>query len=198
MPRAFELEIFETGGDPFDAGSEGTESEEARLAGFEQGYSAGWDDSVAAQEDEIARLRTDLGRNLREMSLTYEDARSHVLLALEPLLKDMVTKILPAIARQSLGQIVLEQLRPVAGTMADLPVALVTHPMNRSALEKLIVEQAGLPVQIREEPSLSEGQAYLDFGARESKVDLDGVIAAITEAVAGFFHIDSQEEPANG
>jgi hypothetical protein len=34
---------------------------------FEQGYSAGWDDAVAAQQDDQGRIRTDLARNLQSL-----------------------------------------------------------------------------------------------------------------------------------
>lgn len=199
MAKRVQLEVFELTdmtGDRVELGQ--VELEECRLAAYEQGYTAGWDDAVAAQDGEIARLRADLGRNLQDLSFTYHEAHSHVLRTLEPLLHDMVTKVLPAIARESLGQMVLEHLRPMAKDLADQPVTLVANPANRELLESLVLAEANFPLTFREEPSLGDGQVYLRLGEAESRIDLDGVISAISAAVSAFFRIEKQEERRHG
>ena len=195
MARLLHLETFDLPGlaDRLPESAQ-VEVEEMRLAAYEQGYSAGWDDSVAAQSDEVARLRADLGRNLTEMSLSYRDARCHVLGTLEPLLHDMVTKVLPTIAHQTLGQIILEHLRPVAETMSAAPIIVTTAPSNRAVVEKLLTAQTGLPITVREEPTLGDGQAFLKAKGSEIRVDLDDVIVAIAGAVATFFRIEKEQE----
>lgn len=199
MAKRVQFEVFELTDMTDDRVELGqAELEECRLAAYEQGYTAGWDDAVAAQDGEIARLRADLGRNLEDLSFTYHEAHSHVLRTLEPLLHDMVTKVLPAIARESLGQMVLEHLRPMAKDLADQPVTLVANPANRELLENLVVAEAHFPLTFREEPSLGDGQVYLRLGEAESRIDLDGVISAISAAVSAFFRIEKQEERRHG
>lgn len=200
MARRLELEVFEVLPDrsPPRAELVQVEIEEARLQSYEQGYAAGWDDAVAAQDGEVARLRADLGRNLEDLSFTYHEAYSHVLRTLEPLLHDMVTKVLPAIARESLGHVVLDHLRPLAKELAGTPIAVVANPVNRAAIERLLVAEADFPLTMEEEPSLGEGQVWLKLGEAESRVDLDGVIAAISAAVSAFFRIEKQEERRHG
>jgi len=199
MSRPLRLEVFE---DIDGSGAAVTmargELEENRLAAFEQGYSAGWDDAAAAQTEEVARLRTDLGRNLQDMAFSYHEARSHVLRALEPLLHDMVTKVLPAIAREALGQMVLEQLRPVAEGLSDAPITVTANPVNRAVIEAIVIGQAVIPMTFCGEESLGEGQVYLRFGVAESRVDLDGVIATIAAAVSAFFQIEKERDIVNG
>lgn len=196
MTRRFQLEVFDTAPPapaPAVQLSAVVLQEEARLAAFEQGYTAGWDDAVAAQDAETARLRADLGRNLQELSFTYHEARSHVLRAMEPLLLDMVGKVLPAVARQSLGAVVLEALRPMAEALAETPVQVMLNPSSRPAVEPLLAASAAPPFQIVEEPTLGEGQVYLRLGRSEQQVDLDGVIGAIEGALASFFTPAAQE-----
>ncbi|MGB3313193.1 MAG: flagellar biosynthesis protein [Albidovulum sp.] len=199
MPRRVQLEVFELT-DMTDERVElgQAELEECRLAAYEQGYTAGWDDAVAAQDGEVSRLRAELGRNLEDMSFTYHEAHSHVLRTLEPLLNDMVSKILPAIAREALAPLVLEHLQPVAKDLADQPVSLVANPANRELLERLVVADAPFPLIFEEEASLGDGQVYLKFGADETRIDLDGVIEAISGAVSGFFRIEKHEERRHG
>ena len=146
---------------------------------------------------EVKRLRSDLGRNLQDLSFTYHEAHGHVLGALEPLLAEMVAKVMPRIARESLGAVVVERLAAVAAELADTPVRVVAHPANRKILEETLIADAPVPFVFSEEPSLGEGQVHLGFGPQELRVDLDGMIAAIGAAVANFFSTDREEPQAN-
>ena len=196
MARALRLETFDTPGawKPVGPAAQ-SEIEDLRLGAYEQGYAAGWDDAVAAQEAEVARLRTDLGRNLLEMSLSHGEARRHVLAAIEPLLREMVAKVLPSIAHQTLAPMILEALRPAAEAMSSAPVTILTAPENRDTVERLLASTGtDLAATVRSEPSLSEGQACLKIGTAETRIDLDGVIDAIGRAVGTFFHIETNEE----
>lgn len=197
MKGRLRLETFElSDAEPDQVALDRGEFEDAKLTSFEQGYAAGWDDAITAQDSETARLRADLGRNLLDLSFTYHEARSHVLHALEPLLRDMVGKVLPVIARQSLGQIVADHIAPLAEAMGSAPITVVAHPDSLAQIRQLL-SQDGLPLDFRQEPSLGEGQVYLRLGDTETRIDLDSVIAAIGAAVAAFFHI-ATEETANG
>ena len=193
MGSRLRLEVFEV---PDITGAQvnvsSSDFEEMRLAAFEKGYTAGWDDAVAAQDAETAKLRADLARNLQDLSFTYHEARSHVLQAMEPLLRDMVGKVLPAIARESLSRVVLETLQPLAEEMAGAAITVVVNPANRHSVETLLSATKSLPLTFIEEPSLGEGQVYLRMGDAESRIDLDGVIAAIGRAVAGFFAMQNE------
>lgn len=187
------LEVFEVADvSPQKVNVSAADFEEMRLAAFEKGYTAGWDDAVAAQDADSAKLRADLARNLEDLSFTYAEARSHVLQAMEPLLRDMVAKVLPVIAQETLAPIVLETLRPLAEEMAGAAITVVVNPANRHTVETLLSTGRTLPLTFVEEPSLGEGQVYLRMGDAESRIDLDGVIAAIGRAVAGFFAMQNE------
>ncbi len=194
MP-ALKLEVFQTDQKmtPARESAEGSDLEEARLAAYEQGYSAGWDDSSAAQSDDQRRLGADLARNLQALSFTYHEARAHVLRAIGPLMQDMTARLLPEVARDALAPVVLEALMPMAEAMADTPVTIVLNPAARRAVEALLEQATGLPVTLREEPSLGEGQVYLQLGDAEARVDLDRATAEITAAVRGFFDLTEKE-----
>lgn len=167
--------------------------EEARLASYDSGYAAGWEDATAAQSGDQSRIRADLARNLQALSFTYQEARSHVLRALEPLLTETVGKLLPKIARATLGGIVLDTLLPLAEAQGDAPVVLVLNPAAKPAVEVLIAKATGLPIVIEEEASLGEGQVYLRLGGSETCVDLDRATAEIMAALRGFFDISHKE-----
>ncbi len=165
--------------------------EDAKLASYDQGYSAGWEDAVAAQSDEQGKLRADLARHLQALGFSYQEARMHVLKAIEPLLIEIVGRLLPDLARETLAPVVLEALMPMAETLADTPVTLVMNPAARPAIELLLDRATGLPLILLDEPTLGEGQVYLRLGSVETEVNLDRAVADITAAVRGFFDLNA-------
>ena len=190
------LEIFENEEADSPAGTvvlDAAALEEARLASYDSGYAAGWEDATAAQSGDQSRIKAELARNLQALSFTYQAARTHVLRALEPLLTETMGKLLPQIAKVSLGSIVLDALMPMAETMADTPVAMVLNPASRPAVEALIAEATGLPIVIEEEATLGEGQVYLRLGGSETCVDLDRATSEIMTALRGFFDLSNKE-----
>lgn len=195
MPKRLQLESFETAEDAQDRLIEMVPAkfDQARLASFEKGYQTGWDDAVAAQSAETARLRSDLGRNMQALSLTYQEACQNVLDALQPLLVDICAKVLPTMARQSLGAIVAEQLVPIAEGLSSAPITIVANPAALPQIEEILAREHSLPLIFTEDPGLGEGQVYLRFAETETRIDLDAVIAAITEALSIHFNVQTKE-----
>ena len=167
--------------------------DEAKVASFEQGYSAGWEDAVAAQNEDQARIRADLARSLQALAFTFQDARSHVLQAIRPLILEMTTRLLPEVAREALGPTVLETILPMAESLADSPLTLVLNPAVRDRVEGLVQQATGLPLVIEEEPTLDEGQVYIRLGQSETSVDLTQATFDIAAAVRAFFALKTED-----
>lgn len=189
---AIRLEVFETGrkDDPSEmVVTDSGHFEEMKLASFEEGYSAGWEDAVAAHSGDQTRIRDDLARNFQSLAFTYHEAREHILQSIEPLIREMVTHILPKLARASLGPLVLETLRPLIAEAANAPMVLVINPGARPAVEAVLSADKAIPLLIQDEPSLGEGQAYIRFARSETRIDLDRALASITAAMDDFFKL---------
>ncbi len=169
--------------------------EDEKLASYETGYKAGWEDASAAIEGDQSRIKSELARNLQALSFTYHEARSHVLSAVEPLLLQVVGQLLPEIARETLAPFILETLMPLAEGLGDAPVTLVLHPNVRAAVESLLEQATGLPLSIEEESTLGEGQVFIRLGTVETQVDLDKATAEIAAAVRGFFDLPGKDRP---
>ena len=167
--------------------------EDAKLASFESGYSAGWEDAAAAQADDQTRVSADLARSLQSLSFTYHEARGHVLKAIEPLLRQVVGQLLPVLAKATLSAMVAEVLMPLAEGLAGAPITLMLNPAARSAIEDLVAKTSGLPLILIEEPTLGEGQVYLKLGDVEREVNLDRAVLEISAAVCGFFELPGKE-----
>lgn len=184
------LEVFETEATAANSATVVLDTlalEEAKLRSYDAGYSAGWEDASTAQSNEQGRMKADLARHLQALGFSYQEARMHVLKAIGPLLIEIVGRLLPDLARETLAPVVLECLMPLAEGSADTPVTLVVNPAARAAVEQLLERTTGLPLILVEEPTLSEGQVYLRLGSSETEVNLDRAITEITAAVRGFF-----------
>jgi flagellar biosynthesis/type III secretory pathway protein FliH len=171
--------------------------EEARLAGFDQGFKAGWEDCEAAQKGAAQDARADVLRHLQEMSFGYHEAHGHFLAALRPVFEALTERFLPDIARQTLGPRVLEALMPLAQARLDCPVRLNVHPDSRLMLEEFLAGAVCPPFETVEDPALAPGVVILAAGEAEVLVDADSVVEALREIVAQHFE-PRQEQRRHG
>jgi flagellar biosynthesis/type III secretory pathway protein FliH len=195
---ALKLEVFDVEAKPARSHTvvlDRVALEDEKLAAYETGYKAGWDDASAAMDGDQSKIRAELARNLQALNFTYQEARSHVLKAVEPLLLQIVGQQLPEIARETLAPFVLETLMPLAVGLGEAPVTLVLNPVARGPIEQLLEQATGLPMTIKEEPTLGEGQVYIRLGTVETQVDLDKATADIAAAVRGFFDLPGKDRP---
>lgn len=172
--------------------------EEIRLAAFDQGHRAGWDDCTAAHDSDEVRQRETVTAQLQSLSFTFHEAKEHVLRAVEPLLRDMVATILPIAARHSLVPTILELLQSAAAELAGNTLTIRVSPDARSALEAALARGPALPLGVIVDESLRSGQACLILGRSERQIDLDGVVEAIGRALADFFAPELDDPPQTG
>ncbi len=166
--------------------------EAVRLAGYEAGYQAGWDDATKADEQQRERIGAEFARNLQDLGFTFHEARSHVMQALEPLLGSMVSKVLPQLVSDTIGQAIVEELLPLAADAADCPIEIVTYPQGKATLEEFLTDSITVPLSIVEEDTLAEGQVYIRMGNTEKQIDLSGAVQRIGEAIDGLYKINEK------
>lgn len=161
--------------------------EEMRLAAFDNGYRAGWDDALAAQESAERELRDAIARQIQELAFSYHDARGHILQGLRPLINDVVTRLLPQVAQAALPQLVVEALIPFAEIASAAPVEILAHPAASAQVAAALADATALPVRMVEDESLVPTQVCLRLGTTETWVDLSAAHAAIADALLACF-----------
>lgn len=171
--------------------------EEQRLESFEQGYKAGWDDALKAQNNTAVQISEEFARNLQDLSFTYREAYTHILKSMNPLLSQIVETVLPEMAQKTLGLRVIEQLQEMVKATGDTGIEVRVSCANQSAVASLLKQEFGFPVAIKDDASLSDTQALLKFDETEKQIDLGEVLSGIGQAVSGFFH-EHQKEVVNG
>ncbi|MCR9127389.1 MAG: ABC transporter ATP-binding protein [Rhodobacteraceae bacterium] len=199
MTIAHLLEDFGPGGRLFATGQdeENMELEEQKLTAFENGYSAGWEDAVKAQDDDHMRLSTQLSRNLQDLSFTYQEAYTQMLGSVAPVLQAITHQMLPRAVHRSLGAVVVEELQTITAHQGAMPVEIVTAPDSLPAVEALLPADLAMPVRIIGDATLMEGQAFLRVGREEREVNLDSLLINITDAIDAFAY-QVQKELSHG
>jgi flagellar assembly protein FliH len=188
MSRPLALEDFDRRASVSAQPTEGpreTALEEERLAAFEKGYGAGWEDAARAHEEEQNHISAELGRALQEMSFTFHEAQTALAREVEGVLAGLVETVLPAALRPALGEMIRERAQ-VATQSAGVTVEVVVAPENVARVERIAVERHAPPLRVVGEPALGPGQAFLRFGAAEERIDLDAVLADLRAAVGRF------------
>ena len=172
--------------------------ETERLESFDKGYRAGWDDAIKAKTDEGAQLADGVAHTLQDLSFTYHEVHAQVLSNLTPLFNEILQKMLPALARDTLGAHIADQLSAVAREIGTAQIGIEVAPGAAQQVTHLInAASSSLPVTVTEVPTLGDGQADLRLGAKELSIDLAEVTQQITEAVRAVLY-DQTEMRAHG
>ena len=171
-----------------------TIAQEQALKSFEDGYQAGWDDAIKAQADTQTQISADFAQTLQEMSFTYHEALFKLSRAMQPLMSELLEKMLPAMARGCLAAHLMEQLDELLTDQVNQPIEIVVSSENEAALRELISDGDAAPFDIVSEASLGAGQAFVRIGAAERSIDLDGVVAGIETAMSAYFYEMEQEQ----
>ncbi|MFW8633951.1 ABC transporter ATP-binding protein [Cribrihabitans pelagius] len=162
------------------------EVEEQRLASFEKGYSAGWDDAVTAKDQESTRISTELASSLEDLQFTYHEAQSQLLDSLDPIFKVLTSAVLPDAMAASFGHHIVDQLSDMARGRAGEPMQIAVAPGEANAVRNLLPESFAVPVKVREDAMLSPGQAYLRAGEAEREINCNALIDSIHESIEAF------------
>lgn len=160
---------------------------------YEEGYRAGWDDAVAAAEQNQSQVTEDLAKSLADISFGFTEARTHVLNGLAPVLSAMAEKLLPEAAQAHFAQTVLAAARQIAEGATDYPVELAVAPQSRAAVEQILPGDLPFAIEIVEDPLLGPGQAQMRAADIEKVLDLAAAETAIRAAVSDFLTIQSEE-----
>jgi flagellar assembly protein FliH len=172
------------------------ELEDVRLAAFEKGYGAGWDDALKSQGQKSVEISDGLVQAVNEMSFSYHEARAQLIRELEPVFLAMTQTILPASLQSTLGLRLVEKVTELAVGEGDLQVEVKVSDQDSDHVESAL-SSAGLQnVTVMTAPDVGPAEAYLNVGDREIHVDPSQLLADIDEGITAYFH--DVKEISNG
>jgi hypothetical protein len=159
--------------------------EAERLSAYESGYRSGWDDCLAAEQENTRRVGAELARNLADLGFTYHEARAQLLAETEALIAAFFRTVWPRLAASALAGRLVDDVAELAGKALDVPIEVVVSPADAPTVRALLTETATFPLDLVEEEALAEGQAHLRVGRTERVYDMTGLADRLCEAIAG-------------
>ena len=156
--------------------------EEHRLAAFEHGYKAGWEDALTAQEQSLDRTSAALAASLEDMSFTYHEALNRMSLSLEPMFEGLVRLVLPETLERGFGTRLVEQLCELAGEQIGQPMQILVPVGQGNGVGALVPPGLSPPPKVIEDSSLEPGTARLLVGMSQQEVDCNALLASISNA----------------
>jgi len=157
------------------------EAEEKKLAIFEDGYAAGWDDAITAQSDNSSIASEELSKNMKDLSFTYNEALNHIQLSILPVLQAIVDKVLPPTFESNTKQHVIARLHDVMSEYGHIHVTLKCSNFRQTFFETVVADVVEMPIQIKTDPSYSKDEVSLHFESREELIDLSDVHSLISQ-----------------
>jgi flagellar assembly protein FliH len=162
--------------------------EDLRLASFEQGYTAGWDDAIRAQAEDQSRITGALGRNLEDLSFTYQEALVQMMTTVEPVFHALLERVLPEALMQTIGVQIVEQCTEMAKDQLDQPVRIVVPAGAADKVRPMVSKTLAMKVEVVESRTLKAGQVHLEVGGSEREIDQERLVASLRQSVEAFFH----------
>ena len=174
-----------------------TEADEDRLAAFDQGYSAGWDDAIAAQSRNTHIATEEFARNLRDLSFTYQEAVQHVTKSLEPFLHALVETLVPTALEAGLAQKIAEQIGTAAEVSQSTEVLVQCSPMRQSLLSEALPDVLDMPVAVQSAPDMGRDEVVVKFQNTEQQFALSDVTEHIRQAIEAFT-VEAKRDHSHG
>jgi len=199
MALARLLEDFGLEVDPGPRPADGFDdaAEEEKLAAFEKGYGAGWEDALRAQSEDRAAISDALVRTIEDLGFTYHEARAQITAALTPVLEEIADRVVPRVLSEGLGVRVLEILRGAIDDAARPAVEIVASPARAPLLAELLPRQDILRVSLAVQDDLDDDRVFIRLAGAESVLDIAELETAIREAIAAFCH-QAREDARHG
>lgn len=163
------------------------DAESVKLKAFEDGYEAGWEDSVSEQKKSRKEISSSMAKNLQEASLSYEEARDTLTQALRPLFEAILDKFLPAIGKSTMLPLIAEQLSHMAQNQTDQPVQIVVSSKDFESLESVLEGMISVPFTLVKQSGQVEGQISIRVGAIEREINFENMINEVRSSIISLF-----------
>lgn len=157
-----------------------------KRAAFDEGYSQGWNDAIASSESENRKAQTDIAIALQETSFSYVEARMHVLKSVQPLLKAIVSVVLPEMANASLSGRISEELYKFTASLED-PIELICSEQDHEEIKSIVTTSASFPVVVKAEPSFAQNQVIMKFKNGNAELDLEETFKTVSALISDFY-----------
>lgn len=162
--------------------------EEERLSAFEQGYQAGWDDSLEAANGSEKKVLKDILEALLSLSLSQQEIYGELLVNMRPFLNTLVDFVLPTVLKGTLGIHVKSIIDDHIKENGECAVSISVANGKAEILKESLPHSPGFHVNIVEDSSIEDSQVRINFTSGDEKeVDPDQLLTEVKSLIEDFF-----------
>lgn len=175
--------------------------EEERLSAFEQGYQAGWDDSLKAAGGTEKETLEAVTKAVSHLATSQLDVHRELLNNLRPFINNLVDAVLPMVLQKSLGTQIKTVIQDYIEEHGNCDIVVSVARGNAAALKEAFSDLSGLSLRIEEEHRMEQSQVSVSFSnSAEQEVNTQDLVRQVKDAVDGFFEneVQSIEVEENG
>ena len=176
---------------------DGERLESEKLAAFDKGYAAGWDDATEANDADSQKAERALAARMDELGFTFHEARAHVMSALRPLLTGIIESIVPHVLHETLGRRLEEAMLVLADDHPDPEVTIAVCPAGLDDIAQSLQDHTRFPIRIEADDSLEPGFIQMRMGAAAREIDMTIIEITLTNALTALDTLN-EEALSNG
>ena len=156
--------------------------------GYENGYAAGQSEALSDAE----RLQDQLVQAVADINFTYAEARSQLVQSLQPLFHTIIERVLPHCVENGFAGQLADQLSSMSSRSGSM-MCLHVHP-DRLMSVTAALGSVSEAVEVAGDPDLTPYAAWIEHGGHETLMDVDGLLAGISETLGAINAYQEDDE----
>lgn len=162
--------------------------EEEKLAAFEQGYQAGWDDSLKTSESSDKDALEKIVKSISEIGDARDEINHQIFSNMKSFVDELINSIIPEILHETLGFQIKSLITESLEKRQSNEITVYLSSEENSAAELVSESLSELPVRIEKADSLSGSQVRVTFSdGCEQEMDNEALVRNIRTSVKDFF-----------
>lgn len=178
---------------PFTSIVSDTSLDDLKLHSYEQGYSAGWEDSQKATGDSNIRASESLIRSLEDMSFTFEEVRREMSKEVEPFFDALFQTLVPTMVASGAAEKVKTELLEVFSKTLPEGAVLAVAPDDQGMFLDLVQRNLPMPLEVINDSCLQPSQFVIRAGRSETLLDLGETLKSIEDEFGARFTHEEKE-----
>lgn len=156
--------------------------DDSAATAFNDGYQQGFEAGQAAAAADRTALASALVQSISDIDFSYAEARAQVMQSLDPLFEALTHAVLPHCITAGYTKQITNILSAAAAADTAGPFRLHVHPDQAPAVETETVDFSN-KIKVISDSTLSPHAAWIQHGTGETHLDLDELLAQITDAL---------------
>lgn len=167
--------------------------EEERLSAFEQGYQAGWDDSLKAAGGAERQLLEEISKALSDLGSCQNEVYRELLTNMRPVIGSLVEAVLPSVLKENLGIQLSSLIQDYVEKNGTAGIVVSIAKGQSDLLSDVTSILSNFSADIQEDAVLEPYQVRVSFaGKNEVEIDPEALMKQIKVSIESFFQDDVQ------